>query len=606
MSQDRNPQISFSLSRRLISIFLISVLAVYAAGITVTLRLRHTAMQDWQAAYIAQAEDFTDQLNDELLRIRTQMKYTLTCSVTLRLTLAPQQASFPALYDSILRMTEQVYTMQNTSSLIQSTTAYFPSLNKTIHSSGTYNDPSVLEQQLIEAYYAAPGHSAVLTVGGRLYLVSDATSFNNKSSAALVWAELSATALARLCSQYAENGQTAAIYCAGSNSFFAVRSAGSELNTAALMADIQQAVRNESPGSAEAKVDSAECLRILQPVGPWSLWAVSYAGTDALREVTAPFAVWIGVQTVIMLLAVSIFLFLVWRLITRPFRQIAKQLQTMEQTGMLLPDPNGGPVIGNDMDFLHYAFAQLGSQLQTTLEQAYHNKELAYQSEIKYLQAQINPHFLYNSFYHLYRMAKMEDTDGIAQMSLKLSSYYRYITRSAQPVVTLAMEYQNIVDYTEIQTIRFGDRITVELQPLPEDCQELAVPRFILQPLFENAYNHGVEKMEKGRIQLRFKMEPEFLNIYVENNGSCPDAELENLTQYLNSTDRKAECTALKNVKLRMQMQGGDLQVSHGTLGGFGVCLRLPLHPAHPLNTEQQNQQPQKEGPSHADTVACG
>ena len=222
------------------------------------------------------------------------------------------------------------------------------------------------------------------------------------------------------------------------------------------------------------------------------------------------------------------------------------------------------------------------------------------------MQAPINPHFLYNSFYHLYRMAKMEDTDGIAEMSLKLSSYYRYITRSAQPVVTLAMEYQNIVDYTEIQTIRFGDRITVQLQPLPEPYRELAVPRFILQPLFENAYNHGVEKMENGLIQLRFKMEPEFLNIYVENNGSCPDAELEKLTQYLNSTDRKAECTALKNVKLRMQMQGGDLQVSHGTLGGFGVSLRLPLHSAHSLNTEQQNGQPKKEETSHADTVACG
>ena len=442
--------------------------------------------------------------------------------------------------------------------------------------------------------------------GGRLYLVSDATSFNNKTSTALVWAELSTAALTRLCSQYAENGQTTAIYCTDGSNIFTVRSPGSVSAPAALVVDIQDAVLNEFTGSTETKVDAAEYLRIVQPVGSWSLWTASYAGTDALREVTASFAVWIGVQTIIMLLAVGIFLFLVWRLITKPFRQIAKQLQTMEQTGMLLPDPNGGPAISNDMDFLHYAFAQLGSQLQATLEQAYHNKELAYQSEIKYLQAQINPHFLYNSFYHLYRMAKMEDTDGIAEMSLKLSSYYRYITRSAQPVVTLAMEYQNIVDYTEIQTIRFGDRITVQLQPLPEPYRELAVPRFILQPLFENAYNHGVEKMENGLIQLRFKMKPEFLNIYVENNGSCPDAELEKLTQYLNSTDRKAECTALKNVKLRMQMQGGDLQVSHGTLGGFGVSLRLPLHPAHSLNTEQQNGQPQKEETSHADTVACG
>ena len=97
MPQDRTPQLSFNLSRRLISIFLVSVLAVYTAGITVTLRLRRSAMQDWQAAYTAQAADFTDQLNTELLRIRTQMKYTLTRSVTLRLTLTPRQASFPAL-----------------------------------------------------------------------------------------------------------------------------------------------------------------------------------------------------------------------------------------------------------------------------------------------------------------------------------------------------------------------------------------------------------------------------------------------------------------------------------------------------------------------------
>lgn len=309
MPQDRTPQLSFNLSRRLISIFLVSVLAVYTAGITVTLRLRRSTMQDWQAAYTAQAADFTDQLNTELLRIRTQMKYTLTRSVTLRLTLTPRQASFPALYDSILRMTEQVYTMQNTSSLIQSTTAYFPSLNKTIHSSGTYNDPTALEQQLIEAYYAAPGHSAVLTVGGRLYLVSDATSFNNKTSTALVWAELSTAALTRLCSQYAENGQTTAIYCTDGSNIFTVRSPGSASAPAALVVDIQDAVLNEFTGSTETKVDAAEYLRIVQPVGSWSLWTASYAGTDALREVTASFAVWIGVQTIIMLLAVGIFLF---------------------------------------------------------------------------------------------------------------------------------------------------------------------------------------------------------------------------------------------------------------------------------------------------------
>ena len=94
MPQDCTPQLSFNLSRRLISIFLVSVLAVYTAGITVTLRLRRNAMQTGKPPTLPSC-GFTDQLNTELLRIRTQMKYTLTRSVTLRLTLTPRQASFP-------------------------------------------------------------------------------------------------------------------------------------------------------------------------------------------------------------------------------------------------------------------------------------------------------------------------------------------------------------------------------------------------------------------------------------------------------------------------------------------------------------------------------
>ena len=600
MPQDHSNHLSSNLSRRLISIFLISALAIYAAGITVTLRLRSNAMQESQAAYAAQAEDFSARLDSELARISTQMKYTLTRSVTLWLSLAPAPTPFPALYESVLRMTDQLYSLQNTSSLIDSTSVYFRGLDKCIHSTGTYNTPTDAEQQLIGAYDAIPGHSAVLAVDGQLYMISDASSFSSRAATALVWARLSSKQLDRLCGQYAAGGQTAAIYCAGDNGSFSAVSAESDFSSDAILADIRAAAADNAAGMMPATVDGADCLRALQPVGQWGLWAARYVGAHALREAVAPFTVWIVVQTVITLMAAGSFVFLVWQLITRPFHRIIKQLQEMEHTGILLTDAH----TGKDMDFLHRAFVQLGGELQNTLEQAYYSKELAYQSEIKYLQAQINPHFLYNSFYHLYRMAKMEDTEGVAEMSMKLSAYYRYITRSAQTVVPLSMEYQNIVDYTEIQTIRFGDRITVQLQPLPEQYRDLSVPRFILQPMFENAYNHGVEKIENGCIQLRFASGGDALDIFVENNGSCPDADLEALTQYLNSTDRQAECTALKNVQRRIQLLGGTLQVGHGALGGFGVRLHIPLHPAHPLNSAPpESSAHSKEENTHADTA---
>ena len=232
-------------------------------------------------------------------------------------------------------------------------------------------------------------------------------------------------------------------------------------------------------------------------------------------------------------------------------------------------------------------------KLKAALEQAYNNKLLVYQSEIKFLQAQVNPHFLYNSFYHLYRMAKMEDNEGVAEMSRRLSSYYRYITRSDQNEVPLTMEYQNISDYTEIQTIRFGDRIKVELEPIPPGYEALMVPRFVLQPLFENAYNHGVEKIAAGRIQLRFELRPGALVILVENNGTCGDEELRALTAYLESTAPGEKLTALKNVKGRMKLLDGDLAVSHGSLGGF--CAELTLSVPKDLTANIDKNEREKE-----------
>lgn len=104
-------------------------------------------------------------------------------------------------------MTDQIYSLQNTSSLIESTSVYFSELDKCIHSSGTYNTPTDTERLLIDSYYEMPAHSAVLAVDGQLYLVSDAFTLTAKLPTSLVWAQLSNKLLSQLCGSIYEDGQ---------------------------------------------------------------------------------------------------------------------------------------------------------------------------------------------------------------------------------------------------------------------------------------------------------------------------------------------------------------------------------------------------------------
>ena len=325
------------------------------------------------------------------------------------------------------------------------------------------------------------------------------------------------------------------------------------------------------PEESQVSVDGRAYVRFLHPVASGSLWAVGYVKMEDLLTASKPFWSWQAVFTLLLLLEILVFFYLVHRMIAKLMARFANEVSQLQEKGVQLSqDGRGG-----DMDFLYRSFVDVGEQLKRSMEQAYRSQLMAHQSEIKFIQAQVRPHFLYNSFYHLYRMARMEDNEGVAQMSLRLSSYYRYITRSDENVVPLQMEYHNAADYVEIQKIRFGDRIQVDLEPLPAECENLPVPRFVLQPLFENAYYHGVEKITGGRIVMRFEPTPETLIILVENNGACLEEDLQALVAYLEDEENTEKMTALKNVKGRMKLLGGDLTVSRGNLGGFCATLVL-------------------------------
>ncbi len=146
-------------------------------------------------------------------------------------------------------------------------------------------------------------------------------------------------------------------------------------------------------------------------------------------------------------------------------------------------------------------------------------KEAKAEAEVKMLQSQINPHFLYNALNSIASLAHT-DADKTEKMALSLSDLFRHsINRKGKKVNTLGDELSLVRNYLEIEQIRFGDRLDFSIDVEP-DLLAVEIPMFMLQPLVENAIKHGISKIEgQGEIVLKVNKKDKGILISVQDNG---------------------------------------------------------------------------------------
>ncbi|NKI28352.1 histidine kinase [Arenibacter sp. 6A1] len=146
-------------------------------------------------------------------------------------------------------------------------------------------------------------------------------------------------------------------------------------------------------------------------------------------------------------------------------------------------------------------------------------KEVNAQAEVKLLQSQINPHFLYNALNSIASLAH-KNADKTEKMALSLSDLFKYtINRKGKKDSTIGDEVEMVKNYLEVEQIRFDDRLnfTIEVDPSLENTK---IPMFLIQPLIENAVKHGISKLEsKGQITLRIQKSEAAITIIVKDNG---------------------------------------------------------------------------------------
>ncbi len=165
-------------------------------------------------------------------------------------------------------------------------------------------------------------------------------------------------------------------------------------------------------------------------------------------------------------------------------------------------------------------------------------KQLITQAELQTLQSKINPHFLYNSLNSIASLIR-EDADKAEDMTLKLSRLFRYSINSPQENLAPLTEEMEIVNtYLAIEKVRFGDRLNF-ITNIDESVINSQIPRFLLQPLVENALKHGLNDMaSNGELKISINKEGQNIIICIADNGKPFPAEL-NMGYGLQSTYEK-------------------------------------------------------------------
>ena len=252
----------------------------------------------------------------------------------------------------------------------------------------------------------------------------------------------------------------------------------------------------------------------------------------------------------------------------------------------------------SDFTNLYKEFNHMAQELGTLIEKDYKQQLLLNKAELKQLQAQINPHFLYNAFFLLRRMIQDEMFTEARKMADTLGLYFQYITRNSQDQMPLHQEYRHAMLYCEIQQLRFEGRIQVQTVPLPEAYAPLPVPKLIIQPILENAFNYGLhDKVDDGILRVSMEETSEHLVIVIEDNGEdLTDIQLEEIRSNLSNVSKSSalhEMTGILNIQRRLIIytdNKGYLKASRSSLGG--LCIRLYLPVTAPEGTEENFHSP--------------
>lgn len=266
---------------------------------------------------------------------------------------------------------------------------------------------------------------------------------------------------------------------------------------------------------------------------------------------------------------------------------ISRQFERFQKKISRTSDPKQHALIRVDSNDefrdLAEVYNEMMGRIDNLIDTVYSKELLLKSAEIKASQAQINPHFLYNTLDCINGLVEMNRPDDIKKTVTALASIMRMSIKGAE-ILTVRENLSYTEQYMYIEKIRYGDKLLF-LSEIPESMMDYYMPKLIIQPLLENSIVHGIsELLGKGMIGLFGREEEDAITFTVKDNGKGIPQNVIDLIESRQSSQEaeeqfSRESIGLQNIQSRIQLMYGKeygLAIKNIPAGGSSVTIRLP------------------------------
>lgn len=313
----------------------------------------------------------------------------------------------------------------------------------------------------------------------------------------------------------------------------------------------------------------------------WTVWL--YQPVGLAGEAMRPIGVMAGVTILICIFAAVLAYFITSGMVSSRIERLTHFMQEVQDGSMDMQMESDDR---DEIGMLYRGFGSMMKRIRTLINEVYLSKITQKEAELKALQAQINPHFLYNTLSLINWKALAAGEEDISRMTLDLSTFYRTALNRGRNVLQVETELSNTRAYLEIQSMLHDGDFDYEIEAQTEilQCESL---NLILQPLVENAIHHGIEEKTDGRgkITVRGWKEDNCVWFMVEDNGVGMEQEVADKILTMESKGY-----GVRNVDERIRLCYGE-KYAMKVESVVGKGTKMTIHfPARRLTNIQKSQ----------------